>query len=69
MAEVTPERVAMMAKAARIPLPEGSPARIAKAVTPVAARMAQDDIEIAFEVEPATYAMIARRGAKGGVNP
>ena len=32
MAEVTLERVAMMAKAARIPLPEGSPARIAKAV-------------------------------------
>ena len=69
MAEVTRERVAVMARAARIPLPEGSPARIAKAVTPVAARMAQDDIEIAFEVEPATYTMIARRGAKSPVKP
>ena len=67
MSEVTAERVATMAKAARILLPEGSPARIAKAVTPVVARMAQDDIEIAFEVEPATYTMIARRGAKSGV--
>ncbi len=64
MADVTPERVTIMAAAARVPLPEGSAARIAKAVTPAAARMAQDDIAIAFEVEPATYVMIARRGAK-----
>jgi hypothetical protein len=64
MADVTPERVTIMAAAARVPLPEGSAARIAKAVTPAAARMAKDDIAIAFEVEPATYVMIARRGAK-----
>jgi hypothetical protein len=69
MAEVTPERVAIMAEAARVPLPDGSAARIAKAVAPVAARMAQDDIAVAFEVEPATYEMIARRGAKRGVTP
>jgi hypothetical protein len=69
MAEVTAERVAMMAKAARIPLPDGSSERIAKAVTPVVARMARDDIAIAFEVEPATYTMIARRGAKSGAKP
>lgn len=66
MAEVTPERVAIMAAAARVPLPDGSAERIAKAVAPVAARMAQDDIVIAFEVEPATYEMVARRGAIGG---
>jgi hypothetical protein len=64
MADVTPERVAIMAAAARVSLPEGSPARIAKAVTPVVTRMAQDDIAIAFEVEPSTYELIARRGAK-----
>ena len=69
MAEVTPERIAMMGAAARIPLPDGSPARIAKAVTPVVARMAHDDIAIAFEVEPATYTMIARRGARKSVKP
>lgn len=69
MAEVTPERIAIMAAAARVPLPEGSAALIAKAVAPVAARMAQADIAIAFEVEPATYEMIARRGAKSGVTP
>jgi hypothetical protein len=64
MPDVTPERVTIMATAARVPLPEGSAARIAKAVTPAVARMAQDDIAIAFEIEPATYVMIARRGAK-----
>jgi hypothetical protein len=69
MADVTPERIAMMAAAARVPLPDGSAERIAKAVAPVAARMAQDDIAIAFEVEPSTYEMIARRGAKSGVTP
>jgi hypothetical protein len=69
MPDVTPERVAVMAAAARIPLPDGAAARIAKAATPVAARMAQADIEIAFEVEPATYAMIARRGAGSGGKP
>jgi hypothetical protein len=69
MADVTAERVAMMAAAARVPLPDGSAARIAKAVTPVVARMAQGDIAVAFEVEPATYTMIARRGTKSGVKP
>ena len=64
MADVIAERIAIMAAAARVPLPDGSPARIAKAVAPVLARMAQDDIAITFEVEPATYEMIARRGAK-----
>jgi len=69
MAEVKPERVATMAAAARVPLPEGSAARIAKAVSPVVARMAQDDIAIGFEIEPATYEMVARRGVKSGEKP
>ena len=73
MVEVTAERVAMMAAAARVPLPEGAAARVAKALAPVAARMAEEDIEIAFETEPATYEMVARRGAnrgtKSGVEP
>jgi len=64
--KVTPERTAIMAAAARVPLPEGSPARIAKAVTPVAARMAQDDIAVSFETEPASYVAVARQGANRG---
>ena len=62
--KVTPERIAVMAKAARLPLPEGSPARIAKALAPVVTRMAQDDIAVAFEIEPASYVAVARNGAK-----
>ncbi len=69
MADVTPDRVAMMAAAARVPLPDGSSARIAKAVAPAVSRMAEQDIVIAFEVEPSTYEMIARRGAKSGAQP
>lgn len=59
----------MMAAAARVPLPEGADARIAKAVTPVVARMAQGDIAVAFEVEPSTYETVARRGIKSGAKP
>ncbi len=62
--KVTPERIAIMAAAGRIPLPEGSPARIAKAVAPVVVRMAKDDIAVSFETEPASYAAVARNGAK-----
>jgi hypothetical protein len=64
--KVTPERIAIMAAAARVPLPESSSARIAKAVAPVAARMAQDDIAISFETEPASYVAVARQGANRG---
>ena len=66
--KVTAERIAVMAAAARVPLPEGSPKRIAKAVAPVAARMAQSDIAVAFEVEPSTFTRVARRGAKSRVS-
>jgi hypothetical protein len=64
--KVTPERISMMAQAARVPLPQGSPARIAKALAPVVARMAQDDIAMTFETEPSTYVAVARQGAKSG---
>ena len=62
--KVTPERIAALAASARIPLPQGSPARIAKAVAPVVSRMAQDDIAVAFEMEPASYVAVARKGSK-----
>ena len=65
MAEVTLERVAMMATAARTACRRLA-ARIAKAVAPVVARMAQGDIAIEFEIEPATYPMIARGRQSAG---
>ncbi len=62
--KVSPERIAVIAAAARVPLPEGAAERIAKAVAPVAARMAQEDVSVAFEIEPASYVVAARKGAK-----
>ena len=63
--KVTPERIAMMAAAARVPLPDGSAARIAKAVAPVVARMAQDDIaDRRSRSSPRAYVAVARKGAK-----
>jgi hypothetical protein len=62
--KVTPERVAKMAAAARVPLPENSPARIAKAIAPIVARMDAENIQLPLEIEPATFVAIARKGAK-----
>jgi hypothetical protein len=62
--KVTPERVAHMAAAARVPLPEGAPARIAEAVSPLVARMDAQNIQLPLEIEPATFVAIARKGAR-----
>jgi hypothetical protein len=61
--KVTPERIAIFAAAARVPLPDGSPARIAKAVSPTVARLSAENIQLQLEIEPATFVMIARKGA------
>jgi hypothetical protein len=61
--KVTPERITMLAAAAGVPLPETSPARIAAAVTPVVSRLRQENIQLALEIEPATFIAIARKGA------
>jgi len=60
--EVTPERVAAIAAAARVPLEQTSAARVANAVNPTVARFAAQKIALPLEVEPATYAVVARQG-------
>jgi hypothetical protein len=62
--DVTPERVAVMAAAARVPLNAETCARVARAVGPTAARFAGVDLALTFEVEPSTYTAIARREIK-----
>lgn len=62
--KATAERVAIIAAAARVPLRDDAAARIAHAVTPAVARFGEEKIALAFEVEPSTYVVIARRGAK-----
>ena len=65
MAEkVTPVRISTFAAAARVPMPQGGAARIAKAVEPTVARMDALNLQLPFEIEPASFVVVARRGAK-----
>jgi hypothetical protein len=54
----TPDTVAAMARAAGVSLDAATTARVARAIAPTAARVAQGDIA----VEPATFLAVARRG-------
>ena len=60
--EVTPERVAAIAAAVRVPLESTSAARVANAVNPTVTRFAAQKIALPLEVEPTTYALVARQG-------
>ena len=60
MPDVSPERVAALAAAARVPLAEDAPARIARAVTPTVTRYAAENIAIPLETEPSSF-MVAQR--------
>jgi hypothetical protein len=61
--EVTPERVAALAAAARVPLSDDAPARIARAVTPTVARYAAENIAIALETEPSSFLVVQHKDA------
>ena len=62
--KATAERVATVAAAARVPLRDDAAARIANAVTPAVARFGEEKIALPLEIEPASYVVIARGGAK-----
>jgi hypothetical protein len=55
MPDVSPDRIATLAAAARIPLAEDAPARIARAVTPTVTRYAAENIAIPLETEPSSF--------------
>ena len=59
--EVSPERVAAVAAAARIPLPRNGAERIARAVTMPVTRFSAADIALDMEVEPATFVAVQRK--------
>jgi hypothetical protein len=61
---VTPERVAAIAAAANVPLDQTSASRVANAVNPTATRFTDQKIAMPLEVEPATYAVVARQGMR-----
>jgi hypothetical protein len=60
--DVTPERVAAIATAARVPLDQTAATRVARAVNPTVTRFAAEKIALPLEVEPATFAVVARGG-------
>ena len=61
--DVTPERIAAIAAAARVPLSEKGPAHIARAVTPTVARFATEDIAIPLETEPSSFLVVQYKDA------
>lgn len=63
MPDVSPERVAALAAAARVPLSDDAPARIARAVTPTVTRYAAENIAIPLETEPSSFVVIQQRDA------
>ena len=61
MPDVPPERIAALAAAARVPIADEAPARIARAVTPTVARYAQENIAMPLETEPSSFVVIQRK--------
>lgn len=59
--EISPERVRVIAEAARIPLGEGSAERVARAGGPLAARFAAKSPAAPFEAEPSTFNLVQAR--------
>jgi hypothetical protein len=63
MPDVSPERIAALAAAARVPIADDAAARIARAVTPTVTRYAQENIAIPLETEPSSFAVIQHKDA------
>ena len=61
--DVSPERVAAIAAAARVPICREWPARIARAVTPTVARYAAENIAIPLETEPSSFLVVQHKDA------
>jgi hypothetical protein len=61
MPDVSPERIAALAAAARVPLSEDGPARIARAVAPTVTRYAAENLAIPLETEPSSFIVVQRR--------
>ena len=62
--EVSPDRIAALAAAARIPLPKDAAARIARTATNPVKRLAAANIALDIEVEPATFVFVQRKDAQ-----
>jgi hypothetical protein len=62
--DITADRVALFAAAARVQLDAAAAARVARAVSPTVGRFSAPDIVVPFEVEPATFLLVQHRDAR-----
>jgi len=56
-----PERIRVIAEAARVPIGAEAPARIARALTPTIINFAALKLAMPLEVEPSTFTVVLRR--------
>jgi hypothetical protein len=61
MPDIDPERIRVMAEAARVPLRPDAAARIARAVAPTVARFAAEKVVLSLETEPSSFVVVQRR--------
>jgi hypothetical protein len=61
MSDVDPDRIRVMAEAARVPLRADAPHRIARAVAPNIARFAAEKLALPLETEPSTFVVVQWR--------
>ena len=61
--QVSPERIAALAAAARVPLAEGAAARIAGAVTPTVTRYTAENVAMPLETEPSSFLIVQMKDA------
>lgn len=61
--DVSAERIAAVAAAARVPLEAASAQRIANATAPTIRRFAAEGLALPMEAEPASFALVARQDA------
>ena len=62
--EVSPDRVAATAAAARGPLARDGAQRVARAVTMPVTRFAAANVALDIEIEPATFVAVQRKDAQ-----
>jgi hypothetical protein len=61
MADVSPNRVLVIAEASRVPIEAASATRVAVAVSTPVSRLAAANLTLPMEVEPSSFAAIQRR--------
>ncbi|MGA2129412.1 MAG: hypothetical protein ABSG76_25045 [Xanthobacteraceae bacterium] len=59
--EVTPDRIAAMAAAARVPISPEACVSVTRSVMPTVAQLSAHPITLALETEPSSFTVVQRR--------